>query len=715
MSKADTVILAEKPSQAKAYSSAYEVETRDKHSITLKPSNAFPSGAIITWGIGHLISLQPPQDYQKEWGRWDLGNLPLFPKNDEFKYIPTPATKEHYAKVEKILRDKNIHKLVIATDIDREGEAIGRLIINQAGVQNKKIYRLWINSLEVDEIKKGFDNLKDGADTYNLFLEAQARQKSDWLVGMNFSPYFSILLQQKGITGHGAFSVGRVQIPLVVLVNERQKEIENFASRPFYRLEANFLHTNGTYIGKADYKTDTEDEISKVLQDKGINAKDNGVIRAIEKKEKRTLAKRLYSLSSLQSEANRRWKYTPSDVLKIAQTLYEKKLLTYPRTDSNFITTGEFEYIKNNLDSYKEFMKVDFATKTVEPNKRFVDNEKVAEHFAIIPTKRVADEKTFRGLSDQEKNIYREVVLTTLCMFAEDYIYEETTILTDLKGIEFKTIGKTEMEKGWKAIIQTAEKENEDNQILPVVAETDPVQCKLKIIEGFTKPPKPYTEGQLINLMKTCGKHVEEDDEIAILKEIEGIGTEATRAGVIERVKEQNYIDVKKNIVSVTEKGQIICEAVEGTLLASPTMTAKWELYLQKIGEGTGKQEAFIQNTKNFIEKTITETKKKIDSNDKIMELKKQAEEKNYITGCPICKKGQIIDKNKVYGCTEFSNGCEFILFKNTSGKNLSENMVKTLCEKGTTAKMKGFKSKKGKAFEAKLKLNEGKVEFDFA
>lgn len=707
------LILAEKPSQAKAYSSAYEVETRDKHSITIKPNKTFPNGAIITWGIGHLIGLQPPQDYNEKWGKWNLDNLPLFP--DEFKYIPTLTTQSHYKEVEKLLQSPSVNEIVIATDIDREGEAIGRLIINHANAQNKKIKRLWINSLEVDEIRKGFDNLKDGADTYNLFLEAQARQKSDWLVGMNFSPYFSILLQKKGITGHGAFSVGRVQIPLVVLVNERQKEIENFVSKPFYRLEANFTHTNGSYIGKADYKTDTKDEIAKVLQDKGIGLKDSGVIKSIEKKEKRTLAKRLYSLSSLQSEANKRWKYTPSDVLKIAQNLYEKKLLTYPRTDSNFITTGEFEYIKDNLDSYKEFAKVDFKTKSLEPNKRFVDNEKVQEHFAIVPTKRVVDEKTFNELSDQEKNIYREVMLTTICMFAEDYIYEETTILTDMKGIDFKTIGKTEIEKGWKAIIQTAEKEDENNQSLPVVAKNDSVQSKLDIIEGFTKPPKPYTEGQLINLMKTCGKYVEEDDEIAILKEIEGIGTEATRAGVIERVKEQSYIEVKKNIAYVTEKGQIICEAVEGTLLASPTMTAKWELYLQKIGEGTGKQEAFIQNTKKFIEKTIAETGERINNNDKIVALNEQAQEKNYITNCPICKKGHIIDKNKVYACTNESNGCKFVIFKKIADKNLSELMIKTLCEKGTTAKLKGFKSKKGKAFEARLKLNEGKVEFDFS
>ncbi|WP_432356099.1 DNA topoisomerase III [Sporosarcina sp. A2] len=707
------VILAEKPSQAKAYSSAYEVETKDKHSITLKPNKTFPNGAIITWGIGHLIGLQPPQDYKKELGVWKLSNLPIFP--EPFIYAPNEHTRSHYDQVAKIINSSNVKEVIVATDCDREGEAIAHLIINQAGASKKRIKRLWINSLEVDSIRKGFENLKDGADTYNLFLEAQARQKSDWLIGMNFSPYFSLHLQNKGITGHGSFSVGRIQIPLVVLINERQKEIENFVAKPFYRWEANFTHANGSYIGKADYKTDTKDEIAKVLQDKGIDLKDSGVIKSIEKKEKRTLAKRLHSLSSLQSEANKRWKYTPSDVLKIAQTLYEKKLLTYPRTDSNFITTGEFEYIKDNLGSYKEFMKVDFKTKSLEPNKRFVDNEKVQEHFAIVPTKQVADEKTFNELSDQEKNVYREVMLTTLCMFAEDYIYEETTILTDVKGIEFKTIGKTEIEKGWKAIVQTAEKEEEDNQTLPLVAESNPVQSKLEIVEGFTKPPKPYTEGQLINLMKTCGKYVDEDDEIAILKEIEGIGTEATRAGVIERVKEQNYIEVKKNIVYVTEKGQIICEAVKGTLLASPTMTAKWELYLQKIGEGTGNQEAFIQNTKKFIEKTIAETKDKIESNDKIVALKEQAEERSYITGCPVCKQGHIFDINKVYACSGESKGCKFVIFKKIAEKSLSEKMIKTLCEKGATAKLKGFKSKKGKTFEAELKLNEGKVEFDFS
>ncbi|TCP24461.1 DNA topoisomerase-3 [Scopulibacillus darangshiensis] len=708
-----SLILAEKPSQAKAYSEAFNVEKRTKHYIEVKPDKAFPNGAIITWAIGHLVELNPPQFYDEKYKKWDLANLPIVPKT--FSYSVSKDKKEHYNEVEKLL--KNAKELVIASDIDREGEAISRLIFQQAKVTNKPIKRLWINSLENDEVRKGMENLRDGKETYNFFLEAQARQKSDWLVGMNLSPLFTLPLQQRGY--NGSLSIGRVQSPTVYLIYQRQNEIENFVSKPFFQIEGEFTVKNGSYKGMADVKEEARETVQALLDKHDITGKDQGIIQSVDKKEKRQKSPKLHSLSSLQSAANKKWKYSPKAVLDIVQKLYDKKILSYPRTDSHFITESEFHYLKENLNGYQQILNNVFTPLSLTPNKRYVDGSKVEEHYAIIPTKAIPNESIMAGLSTEEKNIYHEIVAVTLGMFHGDYIFEETTIMTNVKGLPFKSTGKTEKEKGWHSLFPVNADKKDKDTVLPTVSKNEQATGIIGIKEGMTQPPKPYTEGQLINMMKTCGKYVEDDKDVEILKDVEGLGTEATRSSIIEKIKQQNYIDVKKNIVSVTDKGKILCEAIDGTLLSSPSMTAKWESYLKKIGEGQGSQEKFLEQITAFINKMISEVPTQLNVPSIAKKIQDQ-QQSNGISKCPSCQNGFIIEKKtskgKFYGCSCYKEGCKVTFPAKMAGKTLGKTIIKSLSTKGKTNKIKGFKSKKGKDFEAALKLDsEFNIEFDFS
>lgn len=708
-------LLAEKPSQAKAYADAFTVLKRDKTHIELKPCSTFPEGAIITWGIGHLVSLKMPQEYNEEWAKWDLKNLPIIPK--EFQFKVTKDKKTQFNTVKKLFNECQTGEkicLVNCTDIDREGSNIFYSIYNQTGTKNKNIKRLWINSLEVDEIRKGFNNLKDNKKDLLMYEEARTRQISDWLVGINASQLYTLLLQGKGL--NASLSVGRVQSPTVFMIYQRQQEINNFKPKAFFELFAEFTHENGTYKGKAKIKESNKNNILDMINDKKIVdfKVDNAKIKDVEKKLKKQKSPKLHSLSTLQTKSNKQWKYSPAKVLEVVQSLYEKKIVSYPRTDCNFITDSEFEYLSNNVKEFQKIMNADFDP-NLEKNKRYVDNKKVQEHYAIIPTKKTPNEDTLNNLPEEEKNIFYEVLKTTLAMFHKDYEYEETNIVSDVNEIEFFTKGKVEIDKGWKSLFSNENNEEDEktdsNKVLPSVSKEDLVSTILEIKEGVTTPPKPFTEGGLINLMKTAGKMVDNEEDSDILKEVEGIGTEATRSGIIETIKRNDYIKVNKNIVTVTDKGIILCEAIEGSLLSSPSMTAKWESYLKKIGEGKGSQNAFLENIKKFLSATINEAPEKIGTlENKIKEKNKE----NEISSCPSCN-GSIEDKGKFYGCSGYREGCKITFPKKLLEKTLSKTVIKTLCTDKKTKKIKGFKSKKGKSFEAFLILNdENKVEFSF-
>ncbi|HWI46593.1 MAG TPA: DNA topoisomerase 3, partial [Rummeliibacillus sp.] len=633
------VILAEKPSQAKAYADAFKVAKKTKNYIELQPSATFPQGATITWGIGHLVELKQPADYKPEWKRWSLAQLPMIPEKYEFRV--SKGKWDQFQEVKRLFKEADL--LINACDVDREGSNIFYSILRQTGVRNKPIQRLWINSLETDEIRKGFTNLRDNQKDLLLYHEAQTRQISDWLVGMNASRLYTMLLKSKGL--NETMSIGRVQSPTVYMIYQRHMEIENFKPSNFYELTGEFLSEFGPYKGKAAVKKDKREEAEAILMQAGIveNEPLPGTIKDVKKARKSIKPPKLHSLSTLQAKANKIWKYSPAKVLEIVQSLYEKKLVSYPRSDCQYITEAEFGYLVGQIPAYQRIIGQPFEVANNHPQKRYVDNSKVEEHYAIIPTKTIPSEQKVAGLPPMEQNIYLEIVRSMLAMFHRDYLYEETTIMTDVRGIDFKTVGKVELDKGFQELWPvSSKKKKEEEPLLPQVNQQEIVEALIHIHEGTTQPPKPYTEGQLVQMMKTCGKFIEDEGESDILKEVEGLGTEATRSGIIETIKRHGYIEVAKNIVMITDKGRVLCETIEGSLLSSPAMTAKWETYLRKIGNGNGSQEAFLGSVSKFLHHLIEVTPEKV-AGTNIQAAVEAAPSNEPIVECPICHQGKMV------------------------------------------------------------------------
>lgn len=708
-----TVILAEKPSQAKSYAEAFKKSIR-KDGYYEVDDQLFNGKTYITYAIGHLVELANPEEYNKEWKDWRLEYLPMIPKNYIFKI--SKNTNKQFNVVKRLLTDART--IIIATDCDREGENIAWSIIKQCNADRGKTYkRLWINSLETDVIREGFSNLKNGLDYVSYYEEAKTRQISDWLVGMNASRLYTMLLQQKGIKD--SFSLGRVQTPTLYMIYKRQKEIESFKRSIYYELESEISNKKGTFIGKLNpiEKFKNTDDIIFFLKAKGITGKNNkGIVESIERKRKTTSSPLLFSLSGLQSKINSLYKATANEVLQATQNLYEKKLLSYPRSDSNYITTNELDYLKSNFNNYISFLGINTPPERKEPSKRYVDNKMVQEHYAIIPTKRIATKEEFTELSILEKQIYKLVMKTTVAMFYPLYEYDEVIVHTKLKELDFQTKANIPIKKGWKSFFdkETKTAENKENIMVTDVSEGDEVNMFLREVKKETKPLKYFTEGTLLTSMKRAGNDLDESEDVEIMKEVEGIGTEATRASIIEVLKERKYIVLKKNNLYVTEKGMLLCDVInDGSLLKSPKLTAKWENYLKKIGNKEGSQKVFLANIEKFI-KSLTETVP-INIKDKDLSEYKVGSNKSHtsndgICDCPKCD-GKIVKKNKIFGCTNYPK-CKFSLFDNFRNKKYSKKQVKDLIM-GKDIILTKIKSKKSNEYDAILHLDDitGKVE----
>lgn len=697
------VILAEKKKQAEeAYGEALKPYSKKEGYLEVYPNDVFPQGAYITWASGHLLELAEPSYYKEEWAKWDINHMPIKPES--FTFLVTKSKQKQYSIVERLL--KYTSDIVIATDADREGENIAWSILYQAGVQNKSLKRLWINSLETDVVREGFKNLKDGKAYFNSYKEAQTRQISDWLIGMNASRLYTLLLNKQG--AKDSFSVGRVQTPTLYLIYQREKEIENFKPKAYFENMAQVKHSGGIFEVKAEGKFGTKEEATNLFEDNGLS--DGGPINTqienVKESKEKELSPRLFNLSTLQTKANKKWKYSPTKALELAQSLYEKKLLTYPRSGSQHITDSEFNYLVNNVKKLQKVFGAEFPIYNEVPQKRYVDGEKVQEHYAIIPTKKVPNVAEIEKLSQEEYNIYHLVVMNTLSMFHEPYQYNKTVITLRIDDLEFSATGKVETRRGWKELLESKENKGENkiapqDQELPSVKVGDSVLLTPKVKEGKTSKPKRYTYGELIPLMKSAGKYLE-DDEKEVLKESEGIGTEATRATMTEMLQYKKYIKVEKNKVYVTSKGVILCEAVEGTLLSSASMTAKWEEFLKKIGSGSKKQDAFLSNVGVFIDKMMEEIPEKIKSSNVTATIE-DSQRVESLGDCPICSNGRIEDKGKFFGCSEYKNGCKQTFSKKFLEKTISKAQLKKLLTKGKTDKIKGFKGKK--VFDAVIVL----------
>ena len=677
-----TVILAEKPSQAKAYADSFSKATRKDGYFEIQ-DRLFTGETVITYGFGHLVELDSPDMYDEKWKQWALEDLPIFP--NQYHYHVPKDKKKQFSVVKRQLQSADT--IVIATDSDREGELIAWSIIQQAGAnQGKTFKRLWINSLEKEAIYQGFQQLRDAEETYPKFEEAQARQIADWLIGMNGSPLYSLLLQQKGIPG--SFSLGRVQTPTLYMIYQLQEKIRNFQKEPYFEGKAQVIAQNGAFDAKLDPNETqaTQEAFEAYLKEKGVQlGKQPGTILQVETEKKSAASPRLFSLSSLQSKMNQLMKASAKDTLEAMQGLYEGKYLSYPRTDTPYITEGEYAYLLDHLDEYKHFLKAEaIPTPIHTPN------------------------------SPLQQAIYEQVLKTTVAMFAEKYTYEETTILTQVQQLQLKAIGKVPLDLGWKKLFgkESDGKEKEEEPLLPKVTKGEMVTVDLQVLEKETKPPQPYTEGTLITAMKTAGKTVDSEEAQSILKEVEGIGTEATRANIIETLKQKEYIKVEKNKLVVTNKGILLCQAVEKEpLLTSAEMTAKWESYLLKIGERKGTQTTFLANIQKFVSHLLEVVPGQIQSTNfgsTLQEVKAASEKQEaarHLGICPKCQEQEVLLYQKVAACT--SEACDFKLWTTIAKKKLTATQLKEIIQNSRTSQpVKGLKGQKG-SFEATIVLKE--------
>ena len=718
------LIIAEKPDQGLKLASPFSFKKRDGF-VEIEPNHIFPNGALLTWAIGHLCELISPDEYDQKWKKWSLDTLPIIPT--KFQHKVTKSKWKQFNIIKDLVHRTEVNEIIIAGDAEREGEAIIRIILTQCRNQ-KPMKRLWISSLTSKAVVKGFENLLEEEQTRNIYYEALSRSCADWLVGMNASRAYTLLLQKKGISD--VFSTGRVQTPTLALIVKREHEIENFKSEPFWEVMATFNMDQKVYNGKWHNNGESRLQDEKMAQNiaqfcKGKEA----AIDSIEKERKEFQPPFLFNLSSLQATANKLFKFSPQKTLEIAQKLYVKGIISYPRSDSSYVTKEEAALFPDTLqkisglDSFKKYFPLPIDS--LLENKRYVNEKKVTDHYAIIPTEQVTDPSK---MSAEEEKIYTLIVKRLIAAHYEKAIFDYTTIHTLVEGrASFISKGREQIQEGWRKVIYGKKKEedvDEDEQDLPSLQEGEKgIVQDVKVKNGKTQPPKRYTEGQLITLMKTAGKHLEDEELVKVLNKTQGLGTEATRAGIIGVLINRKYIEVKKNQVYATNKGKVLIQSIGPSILASPEMTAKWERRLNEIGEGNASAQDFMEQAKKLSIKLIEDAQNQSAiwsfENFDLSEFKRDyGKGKGKSGGAKVgsCKKcdGDMVDKGSFYGCTNYSTTkCNFTISKKILGKTISQTNVKKLLKEGKTDIIKGFK-KGEKTFDAKLEWVENKVQFVF-
>ncbi|MBM7583869.1 DNA topoisomerase-3 [Bacillus pakistanensis] len=712
------VIIAEKPDQGAALAKPFSSVKKQGY-IEIQANEFFPNGALITWAVGHLLQLQAPEKYESQWKKWSLDYLPIIP--ERFQYEITAGKRKQYLIVANLLKKAEVDEIIHAGDAGREGELIIRNIIQMSGVR-KPMKRLWISSLTPNAIKDGFRNLLEDNQTRSLYYEAYSRACADWIVGMNASRVYTLLLNKHGMSD--IFSAGRVQTPTLALIVRRDKEIDAFKSEPFWEVIATFNHEGKTFQGKWEGEKGSrikEEDLAKKIA-KFCEGKPSK-IESIDSERKEYQPPMLFNLSSIQSTANNMYKFPPKKTLDVLQKLYQKGIVSYPRSDSQHVTSEEARAFPDilskieKLPKYKELFPL--PKDTIIHNKRFVNEKKVTDHYAIIPTEQIKDPDK---LSDDERKIYDLILKRLISAHYDSSIINTTTITTLVdERAKFLSKGSQVVQEGFRKVIPIKQKDHEIK--LPNIEKGSSGKvAKIDLKEGKTQPPKRYTEGQLITLMKTAGKYIENEQLEQVLMRTEGLGTEATRAGIITMLKDRKYIEVKKNIVYPTDKGKVLIDAIGEKVLASPEMTAKWEQRLKEIGEEKASAPEFMAQVKKLCTKIIEDAVNtshswnfsKYDTST-IQKKSKSKGRTGSIGNCPICN-GKVVDKGKFYGCHQYNKTkCPFTISKKILSKSITQKNIKLLLKEGKTEMIDGF-SKGEKKFSAALAWDkaERKVNFVF-
>jgi DNA topoisomerase III len=717
-----TLVIAEKPSVARDLAAALPGSFKAAKEKTHLVGDDY----VITWAVGHLVGLAEPDAYDPKLKKWRYADLPIIP--EEFKLVPNDerAAKQLRA-IHKLMADDDVDGIINACDAGREGELIFAYVYDTAKVK-KPVQRLWLSSMTKSAISEAFGQLRDGEEMKALEAAARSRSEADWVVGMNATRAASIRLRA---AFDGAVSLGRVQTPTLALVARREEEIRNFKPEPYWLVEARFeasgpRNYSGRYLGGK--RLPAADEAQGIVD---ACSGQPGEITKLERKEERERPQLLYDLTSLQRHANTLYGFSARRTLSAAQRLYEEhKALTYPRTNSRFLTgdmIAEIKPIVSLVGHNPQYRRASEYVLGLDklPLGRVVNDKKVQDHHAIIPTR---SEHDLGRMGQDELKVYDLAAKRFMAIFHPEAVYDRTRVETTVAEHVFRTSGRRLVEPGWKSVYgEEAEAPRGDDdsggdQLLPKLEQGERVETlSVESMRKETQPPRRFSDASLLGAMETAGKDVE-DAELREAMKDSGIGTPATRAAIIERLVDVGYIEREGRSLMATEKGIQVIRLLGAHPLTSAELTGDWERRLGLIEHGGDTRPAFMGDIAKFVTETVQELDK----------LKGVRIERAKLGPCPVCGR-EIAENRKGYSCWSREDpGCGFVIWKRKAGKMLPVAVAKELIESlrqsrergedpgvGRTAKpVTGFRSRAGRTFRAKLRLEsveEGKwrVEFD--
>ena len=668
------LVVSEKPSVAMAYAKVLGVTNR-------KDGYLEGNGYLVSWCVGHLVELAPPNVYDERFVKWSIADLPILPQ--KWQYLVSASTKKQFGVLKDLMNRPDVDSIVCGTDAGREGELIFRLVYQQAGCK-KPFSRLWLSSMEDSAIRDGFANLKPSTEYDALYQAALCRERADWMVGINASRLFSCLYGQP-------LAVGRVMTPVLAMTVVREAAIAAFVPQKFYTVELE-LTSGCTASSRRISEKDAAENLLAECRKEMIST-----IQKVTRKEKSENPPLLYDLTTLQRDANRLLGYSAQQTLNYVQGLYEKKLTTYPRTDSCYITDDDEEMLAGLADELEELLGIaaDTADSSVSRTQRTVNRDKVTDHHAILPTRSMlqADLDT---LPTGEQNVLKLIIARTLMAVSKPYRYLETMLTTECAGEEFTAKGKEILDEGWKAVerkvLADILNRKQEFTTLPSMEESECAILNAEMKEGQTTPPKHFTEDTLLHSMETASA-----DSMPEGVERQGIGTPATRAATIEKLVAKGFLerkgDRKTKVLLPTDKGKALITVMPEEI-QSPEMTADWETKLLQIERGEMEPSEFMTEINTMITELVKNTEMKKGAN---------ALMKSKIIGvCPNCGK-PVVEREKGWFCE--NRECRFVLWKDNAffkrlGKRLDSHVADKLLRDGRI-RLKDCRSAKGKTYNA--------------
>ncbi len=706
------VCIAEKPSVAKEIA-------RILKAVNRKDGYFEGNGYQVTWTFGHLCTLKNPDDYTPDWKPWRMNALPMIPPRFGIKLIDNDGIQKQFNIIKRLVSECD--EVINCGDAGIEGELIQRWVLTKVEC-TKPLKRLWISSMTDEAILEGFEKLKDGKDFERLYAAGNARAIGDWLLGMNASRLYTL----KYANGKGVLSIGRVQTPTLALIVRRFEEIQNFVPKPFWEIKTNY---RGVIFNSTIGRFNSVEEAAKVIEEIKTNLFE---IVSFEQKKGNEAPPKLFDLTALQVECNKKFAFTADDTLKYIQSLYEKKMVTYPRVDTTFLPNDMYpkiEGILKNMEPYANFT-APLLGKPIKKSKKVFDDAKITDHHAIIPTGVKPS-----GLVLEEKRVYDIIARRFIAAFYPDCVVSNTTVIGDVASYEFKATGKVILEDGWRVLYpkkeheKESDSENDEEQIMPHFEKGEKGEHTPDLLEKQTQPPKMHTEATLLRAMETAGKQVEDDELRELMKE-NGIGRPSTRANIIETLFKRKFVTREKKNLVPTQTGIQLIHTIQNELLKSAELTGLWEKKLRLIEKGEYDPKAFLDEMKEMVSQLVIEVKRennrKIDivqievevekdekeSKSKSAESKKSSPKKSKpkddepaVIVCPKCKKGTMLKGKTAFGCSEYKGGCTFKVMFEQYGKTLTDNQIQVLLQKGKSTKIKGF-SVNGEIVDSVLALD---------